>query len=695
VPPAAKPKFPAPAEKKSEKKKFFAIGALLTSTPFLVAIAIHALLLIGGGSVVIFKGGNPLAIFTSQDTGEGDGGAEAEAPPSPEEPMPEPETEPMAMETEVVPTEVEESSDILALSTPSTVPSFAPPAPAKISAPSGASAGAVKMAAAPRPVGRAGAKRTKGSTLFGFSEKMGGELEGTMYDLKLKADGKKPSGIDEKSFPDAVKKIVRNRFRATSLADFYRVDKKFFATMFYIPLQEAGEAPKTFGVQGKVKPNNFIIHYSGSFAAPEDGDYRFVGLGDDAIIVLVSGIVRLDGTFSPYVSFTDRQYKDGIDGFSFFPITTKDGNLDESRRDWSKLRQGDWIRMKAGAPTALDIVLIEQGDPKAEKGGNYGFVLLIEKQGAKYETKKKGKQTITILPPFLLEEPDSGMQKVLRENKDKLEVDLKNALVFGTAAPAPAGSSEPEVEQTSPAAAPTPTAPAVISSTAGGRTDTASASGYGGEWKEGAGAADGWEGWTLRANGNPDKKSYAGFYLAKQEEKSGSASVATEGRSFSIFSDGEGFQEAAAFRGFAKPLEPNQSFSVDFVTPVPKSNSGSTGSIGLTLRNGKKADGPADYNAGARFELTAIEGQANYQIFDGSQPSDSGMAVTPAGFRVEFTLKSPDTYDLKLYPLSGGSPVELKDRKLGGSAGAPLESFSIFNRDSEQNAFFNRLRLNP
>ena len=306
MPPAIKPKSPPLAEKKSEKKKFLAIGALLTSTPFLIAIAIHALLLIGGGSIVIFKGGNPLAIFTSQDVGEGESTAEAAAPPGPEEPMPEPESEPMALETEVTPTEVEESSDILALSTPSTVPSFAPPAPAKVSAPTGAAGGGVKMAASPRPVGRAGAKRTGRSTLFGFSEKMGGELEGTMYDLKLKADGKKPSGIDDKNFAETVRKIVRNRFRSASLADFYRVDKKFFATMFYILLQEAGEAPKTFGVQGKVKPNNFIIHYTGSFAAPEDGTYRFVGLGDDSIIVLVDGSVRLEGNWVPHPPNTNH-----------------------------------------------------------------------------------------------------------------------------------------------------------------------------------------------------------------------------------------------------------------------------------------------------------------------------------------------------------------------------------------------------
>ena len=74
---------------------------------------------------------------------------------------------------------------------------------------------------------------------------------------------------------------------------------------------------------------------------------------------------------------------------------------------------------------------------------------------------------------------------------------------------------------------------------------------------------------------------------------------------------------------------------------------------------------------------------------------DQMVLLCPAGLRVEFILKTADTYDLNLYPLSGGEPVRLKDRKLGGTAGTPLESLAIFNRDSEQNAFLNRLRLNP
>lgn len=679
--PVAKPKLSSPAEKRPDKKRFLTLAALLTSTPFLIAIAVHGLLILVGGSVVIFKGGNPLAIFTSQDVG-GEAGAEPEAPPSPEESTPEPEPESMPMESEVKPTEAEESNDILVLSAPSTVPSFAPPAPAKMASPSGSAGSGVTMSSSPRPVGRAGARRTGKSTLFGFSEKMGGELEGTMYDLKLKADGKKPSGINDKTFAEAVSKIIANRFRPAVLNEYYRVDKRFYETSFFIPLGNAAEAPEAFGVRSKVKPHNFLIHYTGSFAAPEDGDYRFVGLGDDAIVVLVSGAVRLDATFSPYLSYTERKHKDGPDGFDFFPIS-KDGKPDESRRDWSKLRQGDWIRMKAKVPMSLDIVLIEQGDPTADNGGAFGFVLCIEKKGVDYPITKKGKVSRPILPLFLLEEPDSNRQRIIRENKDRLEVDLRQAPIFGTAAPTTT-SLEPEAE---PSSAPPPSP--------GGRTDNASFPAYGSDWKDGSGSTDGWEGWVLRANGNPEKKSYAGFYLAKQEEKSGSSSVATEGRSFAIFADGEGFQESAAFRGFAKALEPNQSLSLDLVTPLPKSNAGSTGSIGLTLRNGKKSDEPRDYNAASRFELTALEGQPNYQIFDGSQPSDSGLPVSPAGLRVEFTLKTADAYDLKLYPLSGGSPVEFKDRKLGGTPGTPLESLAIFNRDSEQNVFFNRLRLNP
>jgi len=576
------------------------------------------------------------------------------------------------------PTEITETTDILSLSTPTPTPSFAPTTPAKTTSAPSMSAGSGSPSS-PKPAGKSGGRRSAKSTLFGFTEKVGGELEGTMYDLKLKADGKKPSGIDEKSFPEAVRKIVRTRFRATSLAEFYKVDKKFFATQIYIPLQVAGKAPDTFGVKGKVKPNNFIIHYSGSFAAPEDGLYRFVGLGDDSILVMVDGSVRFEGNWVPFTSYGERNDRQGPEVLEFFP--TIDAN-----KSWARLREGDWINLKKGQPHQLDLALIEQGDPQAEGGGNFAFVLLIERQGQKYELSKKGKTPRPVLPLFLLEPPDSNMEKIIRENLDKLEVGYKNGPYFGTSATA---------SEDTPPAGTNPSPPPVNAEVTGGKADRASDSVYEDGWKEGVAGGSGFGNWTLKSNGNPDKKSYAGFYLAKEDEKPGIAPLATNRKAWGIFSDGEGFQEACAFRSLASPLTSGETFSIEIITPTPKSNSGSTGSIGLTLRHGNASEKPNDYNQGARFEFTAIEGKPNYQIFDGSDSSDSGFSIPLGGVRVEFTLKNDDLYDLKITPLSGGSPAEFKGRKLGGPGGSTIESLAIFNRDSEANAFFNNLSLRP
>jgi hypothetical protein len=671
VPPVAKPKPSTPADKKGDKKKFVALAALLTSTPFLIAIAIHVLLLLLGSTVVIFKGGNPLAIFTSQEVGDGDAGAEAEAPPSPEEPMPEPESEAMPLETEVAPTEVAESSDILALSTPSTVPSFAPPAPTKAT-------GVVAMGSisgtgkgGPSTGGPRKKARQGKSTLFGFDEVLEDDLVGTMIDLKLDSSGKKETGLGktDTDFYGAVRGLLAgNRVNEGALRRYYQVPKQLGATQIFIPSSDANEAPKVFGVADKVKPNYWVIHYRGRFAAPVSGQYRFVGKADDLLWVAVEGRTVLEAHWDTENFLTSWRPKDHLKEHSI--VDFMGGNTDSDKQR-AFLTYGEWMNLEAGKPKDLEMLLGEYG------GGRFFALLLIqsrEQEGLKGKSKDR-----PLIPLFMVAEAYGPQRQTMRGSKIEFPKEMPVFAVSSAGSPVPP-TNETGLES---AAAPTP----------GGRTDTAAA--YGSDWKDGAGVTAGWEGWVLRANGNPDQKSYAGFYLAKQEEKSGSEPVSTDGKSFAIYADGEGFQESAAFRGFAKPLEANQTFSVDIVTPLPKSNSGNTGSIGLTLRNGKKADSPGDYNAGSRFELTALEGQTNYQVFDGSQSSDSGLAVTPAGLRVEFTLKTPDTYDCKLYPLSGGSPVELKDRKLGGNAGTPLESLAIFNRDSEQNTFFNRLRLNP
>ena len=497
-------------------------------------------------------------------------------------------------------------------------------------------------------------------------------------DLKLDSSGKKPTGIGttDTDFYGAVRGLLAgNRVNDGALRKYFGVPKKLGATQIFVPTRDAAEAPKVFDVADKVKPNYWIIRYQGRFSAPVSGQYRFVGKADDLLWVAVDGRTVLEAHWDVDNFLTGWRPKEHVKEHPLYDFG--EANTDEDKKR-AFLTYGDWMTLEAGKPRDIEMLLGEYG------GGRFFAVLLIQQKGQ--EDKKGKSKDRPLIPLFVTAEPNGQQRQLMRTSKMEFPKEIP---VFAASQPFKGSESSTE------SAAPPPPSPALEANRSEGRTDTSNNPAYGGGWKDGAGASEAWEAWVLRDNGKPDKKSYAGFYLAKQEEKSGTEPVAVDGKSFGIFADGEGFQEAAAYRAFTKPLEMNQTFSMELITPIPKSNSGSTGSIGLTLRSGKKSDEPKDYNAGARFELTALEGQANYQIFDGSQPSDSGLAVTPGGLRVDFTLKTADTYDLKLSPLSGASPVGFKDRKLGGNSGVPIESLAIFNRDSEKNAFFNRLRLNP
>lgn len=674
APPSKKPVAPTSGNGKSQKKKWLTLTALVTSTPFLIAIAVHLLALLAVGSVVIFKGGNPLAMFTGEKVESGDAGPESPAPPASEEPTPQEDSAPMA-ETTPTPTEITETTEILSLSTPSPTPSFTPTTPAKTSTlpsmGSGSSAGKGGSA------GGGGPKRArtgKGS-LFGFDETLEDDLIGTMYDLKLESSGKKATGLGDSDtdFYKAVRGLLAgNRVNESALRRYFCVPKKLGATQIFIPSCDASEAPKVFQVADKVKPNYWVIHYKGRFSPPVSGQYRFVGKADDLLWVAVEGRTVLEAHWDNQNFLTNWRPRDHVNEHSIYDFMG--GNTDGDRQR-AFLTYGDWINLEAGKPKDLEILLGEYG------GGRFFGVLLIQQQGQ--EDKKGKSKERPLIPLFMTAEPSAQQKQTMRNAK------LEFPREFSVFAASQKGGNSVSAE---PAKDSTPTTPPPSASE---MTDTAGESSYDDGWKEDKSSGTGFGNWTLRSNGNPDKKSYAGFYVAKEEEKPGIAPLATNRKAWGIFADGNGFQEACAFRPLASPLASGQTFSIEFIFPTPKSNSGSEGSIGLALRTGNASEKPKDYNQGSRFEFTALEGKPNYQIFDGSDASDSGCVIPIGGVRLELTLKGSDLYDLKITPLGGGSPTELKGRKLGGSAGSPLESLAIFNRDSEANAFFNKLTVKP
>jgi hypothetical protein len=226
------------------------------------------------------------------------------------------------------------------------------------------------------------------------------------------------------------------------------------------------------------------------------------------------------------------------------------------------------------------------------------------------------------------------------------------------------------------------------------------ASSYGGSWGNEKNSGSGFAPWITVTEG-AGQDQHAGFFIADTSNNSDLNGIAKDGKAFGLFANGAGFEQAVAFRGFNKALEVGDSFSFmmetgGFEKKSDKDTAGG-GAVGLVLRSGNSSSSPADYNAGAMFEIGHYQGTTNYQIYDGTANSDSGVAFSDSGIIVTVTVTGSDSYDLEIQTAKDKNLTTLPGRKFG-SAGSPksgsIESMAIFNRNGEKNdAYFNGFQI--
>lgn len=231
--------------------------------------------------------------------------------------------------------------------------------------------------------------------------------------------------------------------------------------------------------------------------------------------------------------------------------------------------------------------------------------------------------------------------------------------------------------------------------------DDAAHSAYGGSWNDNSNGGSGFGPWTTKTT-TTGENSHAGFFIAETSKNSDLNGIAKEGKAFGMFANGSGFEQTVAFRPLNKPLEVGDSFSFMLETgPFEKKSDqdqAGGGSAGIVLRSGTANSSTEDYNAGALAEFGHYQGNANYQIFDGTENTDSGVAFSDSGVIVTMTLTGSDTYDLEIQDAKDTSKItKVPGRKLG-SAGTPksgsIESMAVFNRNSEKNdAYFNGFQI--
>ena len=212
--------------------------------------------------------------------------------------------------------------------------------------------------------------------MLGQREKLVSAFVGRFYDLK-QTKARKPTDVTPDDYHKIFRRYISENWKESNLATYFRARDPIYATQIFTPNIPAVDGPKAFGLEKEVQPSRWLVHYRARVSPPEDGNYHFVGAGDDVMLVKFNGKLVLDRCWHQQdVQLEPEQNYDY--GWSDIPHGFGKGSV---------------VHARAGQYYDMDVLIGE------EPGGRSYAALLIEKEGAVYEKDKKGNP---ILPVFRL-----------------------------------------------------------------------------------------------------------------------------------------------------------------------------------------------------------------------------------------------------------------------------------------------------
>lgn len=229
-------------------------------------------------------------------------------------------------------------------------------------------------------------------------------LTGRFYDLKQPvAAGAQP--LSRHSVVSFIKEFMDSGWDMRKLEKYYSPEVKLAAPYFYLPRCKASYAPEAFecnreGQSRQVKQQDWVVVYTGQVTAPETGTYRFVGMGDDAMVVRFNKEVVLESGWSipsrnNMTLGTSTAYQK--------QITSAEGGRAlyqyEETPHWNRMlggiATGSTFRVEQGKSYPIAILISEI------PGNEFGFCLLIEKvadeESPQYGTFTPGKSPVLAL----------------------------------------------------------------------------------------------------------------------------------------------------------------------------------------------------------------------------------------------------------------------------------------------------------
>jgi hypothetical protein len=210
-----------------------------------------------------------------------------------------------------------------------------------------------------------GGQQTGMGNAFGSATGTDVQFVGYFWDLKETADKKpmKPEMVTD-TWQKIAQRFVNGGWHDQDLHEYYRSPAPVYTNGFAITTRGSEEAPEAFNLTG-VEAGLWLIHYRASVIPPEDGDYTFVGFGDDILTVRIDNHIVLDAGIYGMTADPDLH--------KLYPYVWDNGPGER------RLRLGRHFHVRGGQPVDMDVLIGDQG-------GLITFFLLLKKEGETYET---------------------------------------------------------------------------------------------------------------------------------------------------------------------------------------------------------------------------------------------------------------------------------------------------------------------
>ena len=242
-----------------------------------------------------------------------------------------------------------------------------------------------------------------------------GMLQGVFYDLKQTKD-RRQTDVASSNMHHGILPIMQRfvngswqrqydnegRVHYPALDQYYCSSTRLWNSCFYIPVQiNAEEAPAAFQCEKEVSPSAWVCIYSGNVVAPFTGKFRFVGFGDDVLIVRLNkkivfeygwysySLGRRFEAHSDWVSYlnsgSNRQAISDSEFYSSNKLDVYDPNFDRHG-----IAKGSVIEVQEGQVYPIEILISEI------PGGSFNMMLFVEQLDANGQPVESNPEPYTL-----------------------------------------------------------------------------------------------------------------------------------------------------------------------------------------------------------------------------------------------------------------------------------------------------------